>query len=281
VGPVLAEARRRGYLTVGVTVGEPGMCYRDPTTDELSGLEVELARAVAEEVLGDPGRVRFHELSSHRHRMTLLRPFTRLFDTSLRNFTALTTAFNANWWHLGMAGALPAFLCPPGCEGQQDFVGLDYYWGLDHLRLNRVHQLIDAAAGHFDNAPVYPQGLYSVLKQASIMFPGLPVVVVENGCVKEADGIDRATYLRMHLAELERAARDGVNVGGYVWWSITSNREWGRPSDAATDFGLYHIDLDGDPELKRVPTPAADAYREMITRTRSGEPLGEVPGPRN
>jgi beta-glucosidase/6-phospho-beta-glucosidase/beta-galactosidase/ABC-type amino acid transport substrate-binding protein len=272
-GPVLADAKRRGYLKVGVTVGEPGMCYRDPATGELSGLEVDLARAVAEEILGDASRARFHDLTNHRHRTTLLRPFTRLLDAPLRNITALTTAFNANWWHLGMAGALDAFLCPPGCEGQQDFVGLDYYWGLDHLRLNRAHQLMDAAAGHFDHAPVYPHGLYQALKQASIMFPGLPVVVVENGCVNEADGIDRATYLRLHLAALERAARDGVNVGGYVSWSITSNREWGRPSDAATDFGLYHIDLDGDPELKRVPTPAAEAYRELIGKTRRGEAL--------
>src|SRR6266542_277313 len=272
-GPVLAEALRRGYLKVGVTVGEPGMCYRDPTTHELSGLEVELARAVADEIFGDPTRVHFQELTRHHHRTTLLRPFTRLFDVPLRNITALSTAFNANWWHLGMAGALPTFLCPPGCEGQQDFVGLDYYWGLDHIRLHRLHQLMDAAAGHFDHAPVYPQGLYNTLQHASIMFPGLPVVVVENGCVTEAGGVDRATYLRLHLAALERAAADGVNVGGYVWWSITSNREWGRPSDAATDFGLYHIELDDDPQLQRIATPAADVYRELIARTRRGEPL--------
>jgi len=272
-GPVLTEAMKRGYLKVGVTVGEPGMCYRDPVTNELAGLEVELAKAVAAEIFGDASRVRFHELSEHEHRTTLLRPFTRILDGPLRSITALTTAFNANWWHLGMAGALPEFLCPPGCEGQQDFVGLDYYWGLYHIRLNRVHQLMDAAAGHFDHAPVYPQGLYSVLKQASLMFPGLPVVVVENGCVEKADGVDRATYLRLHLKELERAAKDGVNVHAYVWWSITSNREWGRPSDAATDFGLYHIDLDADPELKRVPTAAADAYRELIAKTKRGEAL--------
>jgi hypothetical protein len=250
------------------------MCYRDPATHELSGLEVELARALAEEVFGDPTRVKFKELTSHHHRTTLLRPLTHLLDVPLRNITALSTAFNANWWHLGMAGALPNFLCPPGCEGQQDFVGLDYYWGLDHIRLNRLHQLMDAAAGHFDHAPVYPQGLYNTLRHASIMFPGLPVIVVENGCVKEAGGVDRATYLRLHLAALERAAADGVKVGGYVWWSITSNREWGRPSDAATDFGLYHIELDDDPRLQRVATPAADAYRELIARTRRGEPIG-------
>jgi hypothetical protein len=268
------DVMRRGHLNVGVTVGEPGMCYRDPATRELVGLEVELARAVAEEILGDPSRIRFVELSSHRDRTALLRPVTRLLDAPMRTITALSTAFNANWWHLGMAGALPDFLCPPGCAGQQDFVGLDYYWGLDHLRIHRLHQLMDAAGGHFDHAPVYPRGLYQVLKQASIMFPDLPVVVVENGCVESADGVDRATYLRLHLAELERAARDGVNLGAYVWWSITSNREWGRPSDAATDFGLYRVDLDRDPELRRVATPAAGAYRELIARTRRGEPLG-------
>ena len=63
---------------------------------------------------------------------------------------------------------------------------------------------------------------------------------------------------------MQRAARDGVKVIGYVCWSITSNREWGLPFGKGSDFGLYHIELDTDPALKRVPTPAVATYQEII-----------------
>ena len=59
----------------------------------------------------------------------------------------------SNWWHLGMAGRLPEFLCPRECVGQQDFVGLDYYWGISRLRLDRIGRLIQAGLGHFEQAP--------------------------------------------------------------------------------------------------------------------------------
>jgi beta-glucosidase/6-phospho-beta-glucosidase/beta-galactosidase len=36
------------------------------------------------------------------------------------------------------------------------------------------------------------------------------------------------------------------------------------PFGAASDFGLFHIDLDGDPELKRVPTPSSELYKKII-----------------
>ncbi|MBA3923430.1 MAG: family 1 glycosylhydrolase, partial [Nostocaceae cyanobacterium] len=72
------------------------------------------------------------------------------------------------------------------------------------------------------------------------------------------------TYLRQHIREVQRAHHDGVKVVGYVCWSITSNREWGLKFDQNSDFGLYHIELDRDKDLKRIPTAAAKAYQEII-----------------
>jgi beta-glucosidase/6-phospho-beta-glucosidase/beta-galactosidase len=79
-----------------------------------------------------------------------------------------------------------------------------------------------------------------------------------------ADGIDRATYLRKHVEQVRLALHDGIDVMGYLCWSITSNREWGLPFGPGNDFGLYHIELDTDPDLKRVPTPAAVTYKAII-----------------
>jgi hypothetical protein len=182
----------------------------------------------------------------------------------LRALTILSTAFSGSWWHLGMAGQLPEFLCPRECHGQQDFVGFDYYWGIRSLSFGSLGRLADAAAGRFDRAPVWPGVLYGMIRYHARLFPRLPLLIVENGCVEAAGGLDRATYLRRHLNEVRRAIEKGSDLAGYVCWSITSNREWGLAFGPSSDFGLYHVDLDGDPQLKRRRTPAADAYAELI-----------------
>jgi beta-glucosidase/6-phospho-beta-glucosidase/beta-galactosidase len=82
--------------------------------------------------------------------------------------------------------------------------------------------------------------------------------------VDVADGVDRPTYLRRHIEQVQRAARDGLNVSAYIVWAITSNREWGLHFDPASDFGLYHIELDSDPGLTRVPTPSSQAYKNIV-----------------
>ena len=55
-------------------------------------------------------------------------------------------------------------------------------------------------------------------------------------------------------------------------WSITSNREWGLPFDDGSDFGLYHIDLDTDPALKRTPTDSSRIYAALIAEAPTASP---------
>ncbi len=102
------------------------------------------------------------------------------------------------------------------------------------------------------------------------LFPDLPLLIVENGSVDIADNIDLATYIRKHVYQVQRAVKDGVNLAGYICWAITSNREWGLPFDQSSDFGLHDIDLDADPQLKRIPTSAVAAYQEIITHRGTG-----------
>jgi beta-glucosidase/6-phospho-beta-glucosidase/beta-galactosidase len=167
-----------------------------------------------------------------------------------------------------MLGRLPEFLCPKECVGALDFVGLDYYWGVPSIA--RIAKLLNAAAEKYGSAPVWPGGLSAMLRKHAKMFPGKPIVVVENGCVQSAGGTSRETYLREHLREVQRAVQDGIPVTAYLCWSITSNREWGLPFNGDSDFGIYHIDLDGDPALTRKPTPSSAVYGEIIAK-RSAE----------
>ncbi len=86
----------------------------------------------------------------------------------------------------------------------------------------------------------------------------------------------RADYLKAHVNEVRKAVARGVPVEAYLCWSITSNREWGLPFDDGSDFGLYHIDLDTDPELKRVPTDASRAYAALIAETPFDSAQGDI-----
>ena len=183
---------------------------------------------------------------------------------SAKTFTALFSFMASNWWQLGLRGRLPTFLCPPECRGQLDFVAFDYYFGTPHL--NRIGRLTDVLERRYERAPIWASGLYDAVRYFQRMFPDKPIFVIENGFSGPPDAVSRARYLREHIRQVQYARQDGAPVIGYLAWSLTTNREWGLPLGPNSDFGIFHIDLDRDPELARRPTPAANAYAAIIRR---------------
>jgi beta-glucosidase len=57
------------------------------------------------------------------------------------------------------------------------------------------------------------------------------------------------------VESIRRARQRGLPVVVMLYWSLTDNYEWGsyRPR-----FGLYSIDVVGDPALTRVPTDTVE-----------------------
>jgi hypothetical protein len=261
---ILRTIRRRGYVTVGVRPGAPGLC-EETASGTFAGFEIDIARRIAAELFGDESRVRFVPLRT-RQRIDSVRSFMRVLEPVLRAYSILFTLLSSNWWYLGMKGCLPEFLCPPECIGALDFVGLDYYWGIGTLRLGSIGKLFDAANQRYSLAPVQPNLLYDIVKAHAASFPGKEVIIVENGCVAEADGVTKDRYLRAHVDQVRRAVADGIGVSMYLCWTITSNREWGLPLDKDSDFGLFRIELDRDPALRRIATTSSAAYRDIIAR---------------
>lgn len=261
----LRAIRKRGVLRVGIHPGIENLCMPDGKGG-YRGLEPDLARHIARHVLGTAdAQVRFVPLHGNR-RIGATRSALRIFDGVRKSFAMFGTLVGTNWWNLGMAGKLPHFLCPPECIGTLDYVGLDYYWGAPSFW--QMHRLAAAAECRYSVAPVWPTILDRLLREAQQQFPGKPIVVIENGCVTQADGFSRAHYLSAHIEQVEQAFREGVPIEAYLCWSITSNREWGLPFDDSSDFGLYHIDLDHDPQLTRVPTEASTRYAQLIARSQ-------------
>ncbi len=263
---LVARIRRRGVLRVGINPGVPGLCValRQAQGDTYEGLEPEIAHRIAQLIFGDPNRVEFVPLRGEQRLNATRSSWLHALFALRKAFAIFTTLLGTNWWNLGLAGKLPEFLCPHECVGALDYVGLDYYWGVPSFWPRDLHRLDAASDFNYANAPVWPDALDMIISQAERLFPGKPIIVIENGCVERVPGFTRADYLKAHVAQVRKAVDRGAPVEAYLCWSITSNREWGLRFDDGSDFGLYHVDLDTDPELKRVPTDSSRTYASLI-----------------
>ncbi|MER8232933.1 GH1 family beta-glucosidase [Streptomyces sp. NPDC094049] len=119
--------------------------------------------------------------------------------------------------------------------------------------------------------PVDASGLYDLLVRLSAAYPGLPLVISENGAAYEdvvaPDGSvhdpERAAYVHAHLTAVHRAIEDGADVRGYFLWSLLDNFEWAY--GYAKRFGAVRVDYD---TLERTPKSSARWYGRVA---RSGE----------
>jgi beta-glucosidase len=125
-----------------------------------------------------------------------------------------------------------------------DWIGVNYYsrnvvgWPWPHV------ELIERTDFGWE---IYPQGLYDVLKRVGRY--GKPVVITENG-IADADDDQRPAYLVAHLRQAHRAISEGVDLRGYMHWSLLDNFEWAAGYSQC--FGLATRD--------RVLRPSASLY---------------------
>lgn len=95
--------------------------------------------------------------------------------------------------------------------------------------------------------PITPQTLYWSPKFLYERYK-LPILITENGMANmdwvHLDGKvhdpQRIDYVTRYLREYKRAADDGVELMGYMYWSIMDNFEWVSGYDKR--FGLIYID---------------------------------------
>ncbi|MPY60572.1 glycoside hydrolase family 1 protein [Streptomyces spongiae] len=85
---------------------------------------------------------------------------------------------------------------------------------------------------------VYPEALGNSVRWAAEV-ARVPVVVTENG-MATADDAARIAHTKAALESLRQAMADGVDVRGYVHWSLLDNFEW--HSGYAMTFGLVAVD---------------------------------------
>ncbi|MEL6582387.1 MAG: GH1 family beta-glucosidase [Pseudomonadota bacterium] len=152
-----------------------------------------------------------------------------------------------------------------------DWVGINYYTrkliGPDN---SGIFPFLEEREGPLEKTAmdweIYPEGLGHFLRHTA-SYTDLPIYVTENGLASYdtvADGVvqdeQRLHYLNAHLAEVRRAADEGINVRGYTVWSLLDNYEWALGYDKR--FGLVHVDFES---LERTPKASWHALKSALS----------------
>lgn len=165
-----------------------------------------------------------------------------------------------------------------------DFLGVNYYTrGVTRfdgkawpLYACTVHQ--PNASYTETNWEVFSPGLTETLVWIKNRYGNIPLYVTENGaafCDPPAapsgriEDAQRIAYLREHIRAVAAALRCGVDVRGYMVWSLLDNFEWSQ--GYSKRFGIVHVDF---ATQKRTPKESAHFYSNVAVT--NGACLGDA-----
>ncbi|KAH8319520.1 hypothetical protein KR067_012669, partial [Drosophila pandora] len=109
---------------------------------------------------------------------------------------------------------------------------------------------------------VYPKGMYNLLMWIHREYNAPEIIVTENG-VSDRGGLEdyaRVDYYNLYLSAVLDAIEDGVNISGYIAWSLMDSYEW--KAGFTEKFGLYHVDFNS-PERTRTPKVSARVFAQI------------------
>lgn len=114
---------------------------------------------------------------------------------------------------------------------------------------------------------VYRAGLVDALAMAAAALPGVPLWVTENGAAMPDDvtpaGVHdprRVDYYRDHIRALLDARESGIDVRGYLAWSLLDNIEWAE--GFTKRFGIVRVEPG---TLDRVPKDSARWWQDRLS----------------
>jgi beta-glucosidase len=148
---------------------------------------------------------------------------------------------------------------------------------MDYLGLNYYSRSVISAQGPWDvkqgglaitdmGWEIYPEGLTELLLRLHHDYAVPPLYVTENGGAFKDSMVDgqvhdaqRTDYLVRHIAAVAQAMRQGVQMAGYMVWSLLDNFEWA--SGYEKRFGIVHVDFETQ---KRTLKDSALWYRSFL-----------------
>lgn len=226
-----------------------------------------------------------------------------LYMSALRNWLFLDVAvfgkYNHNAWHLlETIGAAPEVTAEDRqilLDGTCDYIALNYYNTMTVSSYYQKENKIDQQSGFgipgFFQAvenknlpmtefgwPIDPEGFRFTLNEVYSRYR-LPILITENGIgakdvLTEGGQIHdqyRIDYLQQHIAQMELAVKDGVEVVGYCPWSaidLISTHE-----GITKRYGFIYVNRTEDDllDLARVKKDSFYWYQQVIAQNGLGE----------
>ncbi len=159
---------------------------------------------------------------------------------------------------------------------------LDFY-GVNYYNPQRIAAMPEGAPAPFQvlepvgypvtdlGRPIVPDALreWLIVLRARFRAALPPIWITESGCAFHGDPDERGVvddqqridYHRAHLGAVAEAVTRGVDVRGYVAWSLLDAFEWA--DGLSQRFGFVHVDRD---TLARTPKASFDWYAGLIAQ---------------
>lgn len=114
--------------------------------------------------------------------------------------------------------------------------------------------------------PVTPKSVYWGPKFLYERY-GKPIIITENGMAchdvvtsdRNVHDSGRINFMQSYLSEVGHAIEDGVDITGYMYWSLMDNFEWGH--GYAQRFGIVYVDYN---TMERIPKDSFYWYQKTI-----------------
>ncbi len=154
-----------------------------------------------------------------------------------------------------------------------DFLGVNYYTrnvteATDSYPLKAGPVKQTSATYTETGWEVFPKGLFDTLTWVKQRYGDIPLYITENGAAffdpPTAEGGRvrdplRMDYLQKHLSAIHDAIGAGVDIRGYMVWSLLDNLEWSL--GYSKRFGIVHVNY---ATQERTPKDSARWYSRVI-----------------
>ncbi len=139
-----------------------------------------------------------------------------------------------------------------------DFIGVNYYFS-DRVYGYRIHNPDERLSDM--GWDMQPDHIEYVLERLYDKYQK-PLFVTENG-LADADDSDRQWWLTGTILAMQRSLDKGVELAGYLHWSLMDNFEWNK--GYWPRFGLCKVDYG---TLQRTPRPSAVWLAKLLKKLR-------------
>lgn len=150
-----------------------------------------------------------------------------------------------------------------------DFIGVNYYTHTTlkqlgplsmEARVRKTEPIVDFSENHERSKVMYPEGLYRSIQKAARL--NKPIYITENGCASE-DVALKDDYIKKHLYVVSRALKEGFDIRGYFFWTLTDCYSWNKGYN--NRHGIFAVDFE-TMERSTQPRPHCAYLLETIKR---------------